>query len=100
MYSCPICNKEFKGFKNLHGHMLRSHPEEFRERKCMLSAWGIRFDPMLEEKDDQDPERKPVKNQIRLLNLNDPAEAAAYNDGFRYVDNDDNLYISREDFYK
>lgn len=80
--------------------MLRSHPEEFRAEKCLLSAWGIRYDPQLEEKAQPDPERQPIKNQIRLLNLNDPAEAAAYNDGFRYVDNDDNLYISREDFDK
>ena len=100
MYSCPICDKEFKGFKSLHGHMLRSHPDEFRERKCLLSSWGIRFDPALEEKSNSDPDpeqQQPIKKHIRLLNLNDPAEAAAYNYGFRYVDDDDNLYRSKKE---
>lgn len=86
MIKCNLCGKEFSDARKMHGHLIRSHNEEYK-------AAGYDMERLTEGY-----KRRPPKfsSSLRLLNLNDPAEAAAYDDGYRYIDGAGELYKEKE----
>ncbi len=75
MMKCPICNKEMKNGRALHAHMMKSHMEEYREKGCKLSAFGIEKEQL---------EKTAPPDDFRPLNLSDQLEKIAYDEGYRY----------------
>lgn len=73
---CPICSKEFaKGKRALHAHMMKDHLTEYREKGCKLEAFGVEPDPI---------QKSDPPEDFRPLNLGDPLEKIAYDEGYRY----------------
>lgn len=74
MLKCPVCNREYEGNRQLHGHMLKAHQEEYKK-------YGNRVANMIEGK-------KPIESDrpegFRLLNKSVDFEAVAYKEGYRY----------------
>lgn len=86
MIKCLICGKEFAEPRQMHGHLIRSHAEEY-ERS------GYDMEQLTEGY-----KRKPARFQarIRFLDLSNEIERKAYEAGYRYIDNDENLYKPEE----
>ena len=78
MKKCPICDKEYENGRQLHGHMLKSHREEYRKaghRVANMTGGG-----------GDDAVHRPAG--FRLLDKSDPMEQKAYSEGYRFADNE------------
>lgn len=80
MFKCPICEKEYINGRQLHGHMLKAHQEEYKKHGNKVANFHKGKD-------------RPAG--FRLLNKANVDEANAYNDGFRYTDGE-YVYTSDE----
>lgn len=83
---CPICGKENKDGRQLHGHLMRSHQEEYRAADFDKS----KLKPGKNQKEKPEEKKRPAG--FRLLKLSDPDENAAYQAGYAYIDDEDNIY--------
>lgn len=92
----------------MHGHLNRSHYEEYKEHNFdmeQLTEGYTRRSPAENHKKRGEKkemaEKKDLKNDkpknLRLLNKSRPAELEAYNEGYRYLDPDEMIaYTSAE----
>ena len=82
MIRCLICGKEFQSARQMHGHLIRSHADEYEANDYDM------------EKLTEGYTRKPPRfaTRIRFLDLSNAAEREAYNAGYRYIDGEENLY--------
>lgn len=83
MFKCPLCASEYEKWRSLHGHMLKSHTAEYKAKGCKLSAYGI----VINAGADSKPTKKEPPEDFRALDLSDPDEKEAYDEGFRYYTN-------------
>lgn len=83
---CPICNKEYQDGRRLHGHLMRTHQEEYRAADFDKS----KLKPGKKQKDKPAEKKRPAG--FRLLRLSDPDENEAYQAGYAYIDDEDNVY--------
>lgn len=112
MSKCLLCGKEFDNGRAMHMHMLKLHRKEYQEQDYDLKPLteGYNRKPTrhkyrkfmeenimaaAEKKDRKAPKlARPPK--LRILNKNDPDELVAYNDGYRYIDQEEFCYTSQE----
>lgn len=102
MIKCNICGAEKATRREMNGHLLRCHYDEYKAAGCRQSAFTT-GDP---EEGGGSPQRKrraartqPASTApagFRLLNKNDEAEAEAYTAGYRYIDDDQMCYDAAE----
>lgn len=90
----------------MNGHLLHSHLEEYRTGGCRQSEFTS-GEPEVPAKT-QRKQKSAAKTQrkipkfpkspagFRLLDRNDPDEAAAYKEGYRYIDDDEICYDATE----
>ena len=103
MIKCNICGIEKSTRREMNGHLLRCHYNEYKSVGCQQSeiTTGQPEDVSIVRKTVQKTE-KPSKKTVdipagfRLLNRNDRAEAEAYNVGYRYIDDDEMCYTVDE----
>ena len=103
MIKCNICGIEKSTRREMNGHLLRCHCNEYKSVGCQQSeiTTGQPEDVSIVRKTVQKTE-KPSKKTVdipagfRLLNRNDRAEAEAYNVGYRYIDDDEMCYTAFE----
>ena len=86
MIKCNLCGKIKNTKREMHGHLIRVHEEEYR--KCNLKMEYLTEYII-------DPESgKP--SGLRFLNLSDREEKAMYDEGYSFIDDDDMCYTSEE----
>lgn len=81
MYECPICGRELKNARARHAHMMKDHLVDYRAHNCRVANYVSD-----EEKGD------PIPAGFRLLNKSDVVERAAYEQGFRFIDDQEEIY--------
>ena len=86
---CPLCTKEYETGRQLHGHLMRSHQEEYRAVDFKLTDLK-----QANHKPGKVTSKKP--KGFRLLNITDQDENFAYKEGYRYIDADDEVYTNDE----
>lgn len=103
MIKCNICGIEKSTRREMNGHLLRCHYDEYKSVGFRQSefttgqpediAAGRKTVPKTEK-----PSKKTVDIPagFRLLNRNDRIEAEAYNVGYRYIDDDEMCYTADE----
>lgn len=93
MITCNLCGAEKKTRREMHGHFMKSHYDEYKAVGCKQSELTT-GDPeganIAEKKEEKKIVERPAG--FRLLNRNDPDEAFAYSQGYRYIDGDDLCY--------
>lgn len=103
MIKCNICGMEKATRREMNGHLLHSHYNEYKLVDCKQSeittgepenAAAVRKTVRKTEKSYKKAVDIPAG--FRLLNRNDRAEAEAYNVGYRYIDNDEMCYTADE----
>ena len=97
MIKCQICGIEKATAREMHGHLVRVHYDEYKAKhndmEKLTSGYvrnkkqRVRNEKMIDEN-----EKKELKNErpngLRLLNKKNETELAAYNEGYRYTDGD------------
>lgn len=87
MAKCPLCDKEYDNGRQLHAHMLKMHQAEYKKA-------GNRVANMVVSDDDaKHKELRPIG--FRPLNKGKELELMAYNQGYRYICDDD-VFTSAE----
>ena len=109
MIKCKICGKEFDSGDGLkdqqaaHCHLLRVHYKEYQKKGFSRAAFTESSGEIY--KKEEQPRRRREKREpagsprpagFRPLNRAVPEEAAAYEEGFRYVDAEENVYDRNE----
>jgi hypothetical protein len=86
---CPICTKEYENGRQLHGHLMRLHQDEYRAVDFKLADL---------KQSNHKPAKKVVQKPkgFRLLNVTDQDEIFAYKEGYRFIDADDEVYTIEE----
>jgi hypothetical protein len=85
---CPICGKDFpKGKRAVNAHMLKDHKKEYAEKGYSLAAFGVKDEP---------PKKLDPPEGFRVLDLDDKYEKMAYEAGYRYIDDQENVYDRAE----
>lgn len=96
---CPLCGREYENGRGLHAHMLKAHVEEYRAAGCRVENVASGSDGTKtfakKEKKEQKEQRPSRPAGLRPLRKTDRAEAAAYEEGFRYTDGE-NAYTAEE----
>lgn len=93
MITCNICGVVKKDGRQMHGHMMKCHPEEYaaanNDLEKVTDGYVRGF-------------KKSVKRPagLRLLNKKDPDELEAYNEGHRYFDPKTNIAYTIEEVEK
>ena len=93
MITCNLCGKQKKTRREMHGHLVRVHYEEYKDVGFKQSELTL-GQPEKKEVFVLEEEKKIVERPagFRLLNRNDPDEAFAYSQGYRYIDGDELCY--------
>lgn len=86
MYKCKICGKEYEKRRSINAHMMKAHMEEYKQAGYKLENVSAEVAGGAGDK----------VHDLRVLNLNDSAEAEAYRQGYRFIDKDENLYTMEE----
>lgn len=108
LIECKLCGYEAADGRTIHGHMNRMHYEKYK-------ATGFDLEQLTEGytrtksnvyrkeriKEEMAAKKETMENQkpenLRLLNKNNAAELQAYNEGYRYIDPDDDIaYTTKE----
>lgn len=95
MIKCTICGSEYETRRQMHGHMMRNHYDQYKEK-------GFDMDLLTEGA----PLRAHVAQAIkdyprpagfrRLRSYASVAEARAVEAGYYFIDDNDNLYSEAE----
>lgn len=112
MIKCNICGMEKETRREMNGHLLRCHYDEYKAVNCQQSelTTGNNVAPMLRTKNKKKKatlqrelkstaktqQKKDAPAGFRILNRNDEAEAEAYNMGYRYIDDSEMCYDAEE----
>lgn len=103
MITCNLCGTEKKTRREMHGHLMKMHYQEYKEvgfKQSELTLGQPEGGNATEKKEVflAKKEKKTVERPagFRLLNRNDPNEAFAYSRGYRYIDGDDLCYTVDE----
>lgn len=99
MSVCPICQKEYKNNRALNAHMLKAHIEDYRAHDCKIANYYVGMPESFAQSKPSgaDQARKPeaalnklrTVQDVRYLDRSDPAEAAAYAEGYRVLCGED-----------
>lgn len=84
MLKCKICGVEKATKREMHGHLIRMHYEEYKATGCSMADL-VDLDPEAEEEIKQEKARKKPAG-FRLLIRTNELENAAYKEGYRYTD--------------
>lgn len=99
MIKCTICGTEKETPRQMHGHLIRWHYDEYKEADFNMKNGLTEGAPDIMSKR---PEKKKneKKNEapagFRLLNKMDRSEREAYNIGYRYIDAEEMCYTREE----
>lgn len=85
---CPLCKKEFNNNRQLHGHLMKAHTEEYR-------AVGFQKEKLVAVEKCQDKKKKKPEG-FRVLNTRDADEKFAFENGSDFIDAQDILYTFEE----
>lgn len=111
MIKCKICGKEFDSGDGLkdqqaaHCHLLRVHYKQYQKKRFSRAAFTESSGEIYKKEERglrKSTKRKPEEERdtrpagFRPLDRTVPEEAAAYEEGFRYVDADENVYDRAE----
>ncbi|MBE6033878.1 MAG: hypothetical protein E7222_04175 [Clostridiales bacterium] len=111
LIKCNLCGYEAADGRTIHGHMNRMHYDEYKatgfdleqltEGYKRTKSNEYRKERMKEEmgtkETKKDTTTNPKPEHLRLLNKNNGAELRAYNEGYRYIDPDDEIvYTTKE----
>ena len=102
MIKCNLCGIEKATRREMNGHLLHSHLEEYRAGGCRQSEFtsGEPETPAKTQRKQKSAAKTQRKKDapagFRILNRNDEAEAEAYNMGYRYIDDSEMCYTSDE----
>lgn len=80
MYKCPLCEKSYENGRQLHGHMLKAHQKEYKEKYSNRVANIGSVAPLVS------PPSPKAPVDLKLLDLRRDHERAAYDAGFSYKD--------------
>ena len=102
MIKCNICGIEKETRREMNGHLLRRHYDEYKAGGCDQSKITT-GEPEAQAKT-QRKQKSAAKTQqkqsapagFRILNRNDEAEAEAYKMGYRYIDDNEMCYDAEE----
>ena len=95
MIRCNICGAEKETPRQMHGHLVRWHYDEYKKVNFNMRDGGITSGaPELAQKKKKKYGEAP--EGFRLLNLNNKEEYGAYHAGYRYIDNDEMCYTHEE----
>jgi len=98
MITCNLCGIEKSDGRQMHGHMMKVHPEEYAavnndlEQVTKGYTRAVHREP--KEKKAQASTRPEM---LRLLNKYDPDELEAYNVGYRYYDPEEEMAYTPEE---
>lgn len=94
MITCNLCGAEKKTRREMHGHLMKMHYQEYKSVGCKQSKLTTGEPEGANTTEKKKEEKKTVERPagFRLLNRNDPDEDFAYSQGFRYIDGDDLCY--------
>lgn len=87
MYTCAICGKIKATKREIHGHLMFAHRDEY-------IAAGYNNDKLIIYNRDPDQTAKPAG--FRYLKNTDPAEAKAIAFGYMFIDSDGELYTESD----
>ena len=84
MLKCRICGTEKATKREMHGHLIRMHYDEYKAVGCNLEKF---VDMDMEAEEEVKQERKKKKPAgFRFLIRTNELENAAYKEGYRYTD--------------
>lgn len=106
MIRCNLCGRVFdsgnalKDQQGAHMHLLKMHYDDYRavrfSRAALTKSSGAVYRGKDQGKKDQGKREVRRPAGFRPLNERIPEEAAAYKEGFRYIDDDENVYDRNE----
>lgn len=94
---CKLCGCEKDTRRQMHGHLMHTHYDDYKRADFILERLTdgapapARVYPYRKEK-----KAFPRPAGFRLLRRSDPAEANAIDQGFDFIDSDQNIYTSQE----
>lgn len=95
MIKCLLCGMEKKTAREMHGHMVRMHYEEYKrvgnDMEQLTEGYKRRTRRQKAAAESDRPEN------LRLLNTADRDERAAYREGYRYIDPDEGIVYTTEE---
>lgn len=98
MIKCNLCGMEKKDGRQMHGHFMKSHYQEYKAAGLDLEKVTTGYIRKIKEETETGP---PVKNtrpeSLRLLNKNDPHELEAYELSYRYFDPENSIAYTSEE---
>jgi hypothetical protein len=91
MIVCNICKKEYETARQFHGHLLKTHFDDYKKSGNFDKQFYESEEVKMAEKKKKDlpPD---VPEGFRLLKKTDPDEKAAFEAGYRYIDAEENVY--------
>ena len=81
MFECPLCKREMRNARALHAHMMKDHLEDYRAHNCRVANYVTDM-----------VKGDPIPKGFRLLDKTDSTERAAYEQGYRFIDDSEEVY--------
>lgn len=98
MIKCDLCGKTFDSRRAMHGHLLHAHYDEYKAVGCRQAELStvdeqrlIRYERSMGLHSSSDRPKG-----FRLLNKRNRDEWTAYQEGYRYIDDDLIVYDAAE----
>lgn len=100
LIKCKLCGYEAADGRTMHGHFMKCHEKEYRENDLNMELLTDGYKRNKSNTTKRDKKAAAVGSDrpdgFRLLNLKDSQEAAAYKEGYRYIDNNQLVYATDE----
>lgn len=96
MITCNLCGIEKSDGRQMHGHMMKVHPEEYAAVNNDLEKVTEGY-TRASKNEPKKAEKTSRPDRLRLLNKYDPDELEAYNVGYRYYDPEEDMAYMPEE---
>lgn len=96
MIKCNICGIEKETPRQMHGHLIRWHYDEYKQANFNMRNITTGAPEAKKEKPKKLNKNTEAPEGFRLLNRYNRDEAEAYNAGYRYIDDYDMCYTAEE----
>ena len=94
---CKLCGAEKETRRQMHGHLMRCHYEDYARGDFLLDRFVDKAVPLAREyRKNEDIKRHERPAGFRFLCRSDETEALAIDRGFDFIDDDQNIYTEQE----